>query len=232
MPYADNKGADQPALPRSLISTFVVRCLDSIISLLAIAEISRPYLVSVAESAGLSLTWSQTPKTGFLVTWLKYMYTVFIYLDSKITTLMIFFFISRMILHRLLYLVHNNTVMMLLLIYWDRQSCMCTVSHHFIIPVKNFRLRINEPSSVRKYPYLHFFFRKISNLVSLYMPAIYKLISHHYLMSFLHRVAIWCVKFTLFLILCDVILIHVITWQPVGVARSDVRPPGMQMVAG
>ena len=33
MSYASNKGADQPALPRSLISAFVVRCLDSIISL-------------------------------------------------------------------------------------------------------------------------------------------------------------------------------------------------------
>ena len=29
MPYAKNKGADQPVYPRSLISTFVVRCLDS-----------------------------------------------------------------------------------------------------------------------------------------------------------------------------------------------------------
>ena len=29
MPYANNKGADQPAHPRSLISAFVVRCLDS-----------------------------------------------------------------------------------------------------------------------------------------------------------------------------------------------------------
>ena len=42
MPYANNKGADQPAHLRSLISAFVVRCLDSIIPLLAIAEISRP----------------------------------------------------------------------------------------------------------------------------------------------------------------------------------------------
>ena len=42
LPYANNKGADQPAHPRSLISVFVVRCLDSIIPLLAIAEISRP----------------------------------------------------------------------------------------------------------------------------------------------------------------------------------------------
>ena len=41
MPYANIKGADQPAHPRSLISAFVVRCLDSIISLDCIAEISR-----------------------------------------------------------------------------------------------------------------------------------------------------------------------------------------------
>ena len=42
MSYVNNKGADQTVHPRSLISTFVVRCLDSIISLFAIAEISRP----------------------------------------------------------------------------------------------------------------------------------------------------------------------------------------------
>ena len=41
MPYANNKGADQPAHPRSLISTFVVRCLDSIIPLVSISEMSR-----------------------------------------------------------------------------------------------------------------------------------------------------------------------------------------------
>ena len=44
--------------------------LDSIIPLLARAEISRPYLVSVAEQASLSLNWSLTTKTGFLVMWL------------------------------------------------------------------------------------------------------------------------------------------------------------------
>ena len=68
MPYANNKGADQPAHPRSLISTFDVRCLDSIIpNILAISKISRLYLVSEAKQDGLNLTWSQTPKTGFLV---------------------------------------------------------------------------------------------------------------------------------------------------------------------
>ena len=41
MSYANNKGADQPAHPLSLISAFVVSCLDSIISLDSIAEISR-----------------------------------------------------------------------------------------------------------------------------------------------------------------------------------------------
>ena len=56
--------------PRSLISTFVVRCLDSITSLVVLVEISRLWLASVAEQAGLSL-WSHTPKTGFLMTKLK-----------------------------------------------------------------------------------------------------------------------------------------------------------------
>ena len=41
MSYANNKGADQTAHLRSLISAFVVRCFDSIISLDFIAKISR-----------------------------------------------------------------------------------------------------------------------------------------------------------------------------------------------
>ena len=41
MTYVNIKGADQPAHPCRLISAFVVRCLDSIISLDSIAEISR-----------------------------------------------------------------------------------------------------------------------------------------------------------------------------------------------
>ena len=57
IPYANNKGADQSAHPRSLISTFVVCFLDSMIYILAISKVSRFYLVSVAEQAGLYLTW-------------------------------------------------------------------------------------------------------------------------------------------------------------------------------
>ena len=41
MPYAKNKGADQPAHPHSLISTFVIRCLDSMIYILAVSKVSR-----------------------------------------------------------------------------------------------------------------------------------------------------------------------------------------------
>ena len=59
MSYANNKGADQPAHPRSLISAFVVRCLDSIISL-----DSRPVCVWPGR---------KLPKTRFVVSRLIYM---------------------------------------------------------------------------------------------------------------------------------------------------------------
>ena len=62
--HANNKDAD--------------RCLDSIIPLVSISKISSLYLASVAAQAGLSLPWSQTPKTDFLVTWLNFLHTVMI----------------------------------------------------------------------------------------------------------------------------------------------------------
>ena len=68
MPYANNKGANQPAHPHSLINTFDFRCLDSIIPLVSMSKILSLCLASVAAQAGLSPTWSQTPKTGFLMT--------------------------------------------------------------------------------------------------------------------------------------------------------------------
>ena len=72
LPYANNKGAGQPAHQHCLISAFVVRFLDSIIPLVSISKISRLELASEAAQPGLSVTWSETPKTGFLVTWLKH----------------------------------------------------------------------------------------------------------------------------------------------------------------
>ena len=65
MSYANNKGADQPAHPRILISAFVVRCLDSVMSLITVTKISCLRLTSVAEQGGLSLTWSETPEDTF-----------------------------------------------------------------------------------------------------------------------------------------------------------------------
>ena len=76
MPYANNKGADQPEHSRSLISAFVVRCLDSIIHLVSIPEISSFYLASVVVQTCFCLPWSQTPKTGFLVMGLIWPVTV------------------------------------------------------------------------------------------------------------------------------------------------------------
>ena len=66
--FANNTGADQTAHPRSLISAFIIRVLESIIRKLAIGEISIFELVSVAEQASLNLVLLDNPKTGFLAT--------------------------------------------------------------------------------------------------------------------------------------------------------------------
>ena len=65
--FANNKGSDQPAHPCSLISAFVIPLLDSIVSKLARSKISFLQVVSVAEQAGLGVAFSETPKTGFLM---------------------------------------------------------------------------------------------------------------------------------------------------------------------
>ena len=49
-------------------------CLDSIIPLFSISEISSLYLASVAEKAGLCLTWSQTPEIQVFSCHGSYMY--------------------------------------------------------------------------------------------------------------------------------------------------------------
>ena len=53
-------GADQPVHPRRLISAFVIRFLESIVSNLATGEISTFYLVSVAEETCLNIVLSET----------------------------------------------------------------------------------------------------------------------------------------------------------------------------
>ena len=54
--YANNKRADQPAHPRSLITAFVILCQDSIIANQAACKVSVVKLFSVAEQTGLSPT--------------------------------------------------------------------------------------------------------------------------------------------------------------------------------
>ena len=66
--FANNKGADQPAHLRSLISVFVIRVFETIIPRLASIAILIFWLVFVAEKTGLKFKLSETPKTGFLVT--------------------------------------------------------------------------------------------------------------------------------------------------------------------
>ena len=63
--FAKNKGADQPAHPHSLIRAFVIQLLESFISKLQ-AKFQLSSLVSVAEEAGLNLTFSKILKTVFV----------------------------------------------------------------------------------------------------------------------------------------------------------------------
>ena len=65
MSYANNKDADQPEHSDTLIRACVVRCLDSIIHVLAKSKISQLWLVAVAKQASLNDTWSQISNDRF-----------------------------------------------------------------------------------------------------------------------------------------------------------------------
>ena len=64
MPYVNNKGSDHNVHPHSLVSN-CFHCFDSIIPIVAKPKDSSLSLVSVAEQAGLSLTWSHTTEDRF-----------------------------------------------------------------------------------------------------------------------------------------------------------------------
>ena len=68
----ENKDADQLRGNREADQRLCFRYIDSTIPLLPKYEISSPQLPSVAVQSGLCGTWSETPKTGFLRTRLKY----------------------------------------------------------------------------------------------------------------------------------------------------------------
>ena len=71
-PYANNKGAEQPAYPGSLTSTFSVRCLDNMICYIQSFEI----LASFCSWAGRMLPGQKSPKTSFRVMWLSHVPSV------------------------------------------------------------------------------------------------------------------------------------------------------------
>ena len=50
---------------KAQISTFVVRCLDSMICILDISKVSRFSLPSVADQADLNVTWLKIPEDTF-----------------------------------------------------------------------------------------------------------------------------------------------------------------------
>ena len=82
LPYANNKGAVQPAHPRSLISTFIICCQGSTVSIGAISKISWFTLKPIAEQAGLSFTCSKSPEdrisSGVAPIYFRCMYYAFI----------------------------------------------------------------------------------------------------------------------------------------------------------
>ena len=64
----ENKEADQLRGNREADQCLCFRYTDSTIPLLPKSEISSLYQSSVAVQPGLCMTWSETPKTGFLTT--------------------------------------------------------------------------------------------------------------------------------------------------------------------
>ena len=80
----ENKDADQLRGNREADQRLCFRYTDSTIPLLSTSEISSLYPSSVAVQPGLCRTWSEIPKTGFLITRL-----IFFYLGSKETKVLI-----------------------------------------------------------------------------------------------------------------------------------------------
>ena len=68
----ENKGADQLRGNREADQRLCFRYSDSTIPLLLKSEISSFWLFSELVQVGLCRTWSETPKTGFLASRLKY----------------------------------------------------------------------------------------------------------------------------------------------------------------
>ena len=69
-----NKGVNQTVLTIHVISNFVLCCIDSTSPLFSTSKISNPFASSVAVQPGLFWVWSETLKTGLLMTRLIHVY--------------------------------------------------------------------------------------------------------------------------------------------------------------
>ena len=122
MPYTNNKGAGQPAYPRSLISAFVVCCLDSIIPLVSSSEISSLCLASVAAQDGLCFTWSQTSKTGFLVTRLRFQIMLYICKANSLISCKDTFLMDRLFIVFMMACIFTPSVFIKLEVYSKKKG--------------------------------------------------------------------------------------------------------------
>ena len=73
----ENKDADQLCRNHEADQRLCFRNTDSTIPLLPISKILSLQSSSVAVQPGLCQTWSEAPKTGFLITRLKYVYFIY-----------------------------------------------------------------------------------------------------------------------------------------------------------
>ena len=70
----NNKGVNQTVLTIQVISNFVLCCIDSTSPLFSTSKISNPFASSVAVQPDLFWVWSETLKTGLLMTRLIHVY--------------------------------------------------------------------------------------------------------------------------------------------------------------
>ena len=73
----ENKGANQLRDNPAADQCLCFRYIDSTVSFLPRSEISSLYPSSAAVKPGLCPIWTETPKTGFLMTWLKHGFKTF-----------------------------------------------------------------------------------------------------------------------------------------------------------
>ena len=130
------KGADQPAHPRSLISTFVVRCLDSMICTLAISSVLK-ILARFCSWAGWFESYLvENPRRHFRVMWLNFavLYDVSgVFLDKL-------FKLTESKKFKIIYLQELLPLSYCTLTSWPRHFCLPSLSLGWTLPHTGWRI--------------------------------------------------------------------------------------------